>query len=238
MELQKIVIVDPTEEFPDELIRALGNAFQITLCPRGDRALDLILEQKPDLVITELLLEGLDGIGLLRALADSPEKPQVLVASHLLTPYVLGMLEELEVQYAIKKPCDLRAVVERVRELADMARFRPGLKIACRQDTTQMLMELGMPNDRVGFQHLLIGLPLLVSRRDQRMGKELYDSIARHNGGNFRSVEKAIRDAIHEAWDSGDRTAWRSYFPNYDRCPHNKEFIFRMTDLLTQRRRA
>lgn len=238
MELQKLVIVDPSEEFFRALSGELDKEFQISFCLRGDRALDVIRQEKPDVLVTELCLEGLDGISLLREVSRLPEKPQILVASHMLSDYVLAMLEELEIQYVVRKPCDLRALVERIRELADMARFRPVLKIACRRDTTQMLMELGMPNDRVGFQHLLIGLPLLVSQRDQRMGKELYDSIARYNGGNFRSVEKAIRDAIHEAWDSGDRTAWRSYFPNFDRCPHNKEFIFRMTDLLTQRRRA
>ena len=238
MEPQKILIVDPTEEFPDALIRELGREFTISRCIRGDRALDLVRQEKPDVLVTEMMLEGLDGIGLLRALTELPERTQVLVASHMISPFVLAKLEELEVQYAIRKPCSLPAAVERIRELAAAARSGPVLKIACRRDTTQMLMELGMPNDRVGFQHLLVGLPLLVGQRDQRMGKELYDTIALHNGGNYRSVEKTIRDAIHKAWDSGNRAAWQTYFPDFDRCPQNKEFLFRMTDLLAQRRRA
>lgn len=238
MQRQKLIIVDAEETFSDALLRELETEFEVLCCPRGDQALKRIEAEKPDLVVMELMLEGLDGIGLLRAIHSLQDKPSILVASYMLSTYVLAMLEELDIQYVIKKPCSIPALVERIRELGDSIRSVPVLQIHCRRAATDILMELGLPNERQGFQHLLTGLPLLAVHRDQRLGKELYDTIALHSGGNSRSVEKAIRDTIRAGWESGNREVWQSYFPGCSRCPRNKEFLFRMTDLLADRRRA
>jgi putative two-component system response regulator len=49
-------------------------------CDNGAKALELAREQRPDLVITDALLPGLDGRELARALKSSPETAHCKVA--------------------------------------------------------------------------------------------------------------------------------------------------------------
>lgn len=230
MEGRKVLIADPSEDFRHALAQALLPDFQVRCCARGDRALELIQSWEPDVLVLELSLPGLDGIGLLRRLTDPPA---VLVVTDLNTPFVRCALEELGVQYAMLKTCPVETVADRVHELMYLC-VRPD------QDSgaVQLLSCLGVPSSRQGFQHMLTGLPDLVRQRDQRLSKELYQVIASRSSATSSSVEKAIRDAIRAGWDTGDRAVWQQYFPGYTRCPRNKEFLFRIADLLREQGRC
>lgn len=226
----KVLIVEPAPELRDAYTQVLEYDFQVTGCARGDEALALILAEKPDVVIMELSLAGLDGITLLRKLRGGPP---VLVVSDLLSPYVVGVLDALGIQYAMRKPVPLNNMVDRALELACLGRGIPDAG-----DALEILRQLQIPGGRQGFQHLLTGLPHLSRQRDQRMGKELYAHISRHSGATITSIEKGIRDVLHVGWEQGDRALWQQYFPGCTKCPTNKEFLFRMADLLTSWRRC
>lgn len=233
MEMPKILIVDPSEEFRSALTAALDPSLQVFNCTRGDEALPLIRQLQPDVLVLELQLQGLDGIGLLRKL---DRIPRTLIVTALASPYVLGSLEQLQVQYVLLKSCPISVAAERVLELARMQEA-PALPQQ-EAHTLALLDSLGLPGTRQGFQHMLTGIPLLVTQRDQRMTKELYPIIARENNATSRSVEKAIRDTIRAGWEQGSRDTWLQYFPGQDRCPGNKEFLYRMADLLRTRQKC
>lgn len=224
MEPWKVLIADPSEDFRAALTRELEGTFQVFTCARGDDALALVRREKPDVLILELALPGLDGIGLLRQLK---EKPRILVATDLNTPFVCGALVELGIQYALMKPCPVSTVAERALDLMRIDRSGP-----LNRSTCQLLEQLGLPSSRQGFQHLLTGLPLLTMDRDQRLGKELYRQIAQLDGVTAGSVEKTIREAIQIGWDNGDPQVWQQFFPGCTRCPKSKEFLFRLADVL------
>lgn len=226
----KVLIAEPAPELRDAYRQVLEDDFQVTSCARGDEALALILAEKPDVVIMELSLAGLDGITLLRKLRGGP---QVLVVSDLLSPYALGAMESLGVQYAIRKPARLSDILDRSLELACLGRGIPNAGNAL-----EILRQLRIPGGRQGFQHLLTALPRLSHQRDQRLGKELYSDISRCSGSTISAVEKSIRDVLHVGWEQGDRELWQQYFPGCTKCPTNKEFLFRMADLLTCWRRC
>lgn len=230
MEGRKVLIADPSEDFRHALTQMLLPDFQVRCCSRGDRALELAREWVPDVLVLELSLPGLDGIGLLRQLKLMPA---VLVVTDLNTPFVRSVLEELGVQYAMLRTCAVQTVADRVHELSRLC-------IGQSRDSgaVQLLSHLGVPNSRQGFQHMLTGLPDLVRQRDQRLSKELYQIIASRSSATSASVEKAIRDAIRAGWDTGDRSVWQQYFPGCTRCPRNKEFLFRIADLLREQGRC
>lgn len=228
MTRRKALIVDPVEEFRTALARALEPDFSTVCCSRGDEALEVIAGWKPQVLILDLDLPGLDGISLLRQLED---RPPVLVMTDMPTPFVRSALEELGVQYAIRKPCSVQNVADRAFELSLLP-----ADLADDGKTAALLMALSLPIGRQGYQHLLTGLPLLSRNRDQRLSKELYAVIAARSSTNSGSVEKAIRDVIRAGWAAGDRAVWQQYFPGLTRCPRNKEFLFRLADLLRQQR--
>lgn len=230
MDLRKVLIADPTEEFRAALTQALSSGFQVVTCARGDEAAALLDSEQPDLLILELSLPGLDGISLLEQLEA---RPPVLVVTELLTPYIHQALIRLRVEYAIRKPSPIQAVADRAYDLvrtADAAR-EPG----CLQEA---LIRLGLSSGRQGFAHLLTGIPLLSRNRNQLLSKELYETIAALDHSTPAAVEKAIRESLRRGWESGDRREWSRLFPGRSQCPRNKEFLFRMADLLREHRRC
>jgi CheY-like chemotaxis protein len=223
---RKVLIADPAEEFRDALVTALSPSFQVILCHQGDEIPALLIKEQPDLLILELALPGLDGISLLEQL---PQRPPVLVVSDSINTYTHSALLRLNVEYAIRKPAPIASVVNRAMDLIQTVSVPQGP--ACLLD---LLVILGLPSGRQGFRHLLTGLPLLARNRDQQLSKELYDTIARLDHSTAGAVEKAIRDIIREGWYSGDRKEWNRLFPGLNHCPRNKEFLFRIADLIRE----
>lgn len=224
------LIADPSDTFRESLTLALAPGFQVVTCTRGDVVPALMANHQPDLLILDLSLPGLDGISLLEQL---PERPPVLVVTDLINDYVYRALVRLGVEYVIRKPSPVQSVADRAFDLVRTARV-PQVP----QALQETLIRLGLPCGRHGFQHLLTGLPILERKRDQQLSKELYDTIAALDRSTPAAVEKAIRDVIRDGWNSGDPREWSRLFPGLQRCPRNKDFLFRMADLLREQRRC
>lgn len=227
MQVCKVFIADPSEEFRQALTDSLCPGFQVETCGDGAAALERIRQWEPEIVVSELLLENMDGIELLQQLAQLPKPPRVMVVTRMSSQFVQAVLEQLSVQYAMVKPCRPDTAARRVREIAQtISSDSPNSQL------TGLLMELGLPNGRQGFGYLLTAIPLLMLQRDRRLSKELYEEVATaHNSTPIR-VEKAIRDTLRSGWSGGHRDAWQRYFPDAVRCPRNKDFLFRVTDIL------
>lgn len=233
MQLPKALVAEPSEELRDSLNCALADRFRVLTCAAGTEALDILERWMPDVLILELELPGMDGIGLLRRLRSMPHRPRVLVLTRMNTPFVLGALQELEVDYAMRKPTPTAIVAERAAEL---------LYTSAGDDLTRAaadaMLALSIPDASQGFRNLLVGLPSLAACHDQSLSKELYPRIARENRVSVGSVEKSIRDAIHTGWSRGERTRWNRFFPGFTRCPTNREFLFRLAGCLSRLRRC
>lgn len=230
MKPRKVLIAEPSEAFREALTLALSPGFQVTACTRGDEVPALLEAEKPDLLILELSLPGLEGISLLEQLQA---RPPVLVVTDLINPYVHGALVRLGVEYAIRKPCPVQSVADRAFDLIRMSQaFR---EPDCLQ---ALLIRLGLPSGRQGFGHLLTGLPLLSQNRNQQLSKELYETIAALDRSTPAAVEKSIREVIRQGFQTGDRREWNRIFPGLTCCPRNKDFLFRIADLLREQRRC
>lgn len=225
----KVLIADPEDAFRESAAAALEQRFRVKCCTRGDLAWQELLAWEPEVLILDLFLPEVDGVELLRRLRGLDRRPLVLVAT-VMPPseYVRCTLEHLEVTYAMMKPCRMRSLAARVEEMVDgryTRRRGPEELIA-------ILTELGFDSGRQGYQDLLVGIPMLARQRNQRLGKELYDAIARENGSTPKAVEKAIRDVIKDAWEKRSGGLWNRLFPGAVKYPSNKMFLFRLADLI------
>lgn len=101
---------------------------------------------------------------------------------------------------------------------------------AQREQTENMLLELHVPIHRVGFEQLCIAIPCFARDPAQSLSKELYPQVAEHFGNaDWRSVERAIREAIYYAWNHGDPAVWEAYFPGQLTAPSNRLFIITLS---------
>lgn len=232
MDIQTALIADPSEEVSLALAERLKPEFRAVCCADGLQTL-AALEKNPDILILELSLPRLDGIGILRELSRRENRPRVLVLTAMNTDFVLSALQELPVDYVMRKPSPASIVAERAKEL-----LRPQPAEPISWQVSDILIRLSIPEASRGYSHLLVGLPMLAAQSEQFLGKALYLEIARVNNVSFESVEKAIRDAIRAGWEKGDRNIWQRYFPGCTRCPQNKQFLIRIAGLLTRLRRC
>lgn len=78
-----ILIVDDEKNTRDGLARALRREYRVRTAENGDRAMDLMAQEPPGILLTDLRMPGMDGLTLVqRALARHPE-----IVCLLLTAY-------------------------------------------------------------------------------------------------------------------------------------------------------
>ena len=66
------LIADDNADMREYMSRILGDEYDLAIASDGRQALDIIHRQPPDLLLTDIMMPGLDGLGLLRAVRSNP----------------------------------------------------------------------------------------------------------------------------------------------------------------------
>jgi DNA-binding response OmpR family regulator len=102
-----------------------SHAIDVTLVRRGDLAVAEILRVRPDVVLLDLMLPGVDGLQVCRALRERIDVPIIMVTARGEEPdRVLGL--EGGADDYVPKPFSSRELVARIRAQARRARGRAG----------------------------------------------------------------------------------------------------------------
>ncbi len=116
----KILTVD---DEPDvlELIRFhLAKAgYQVVQAANGRQALEMIRDEKPDLVLLDLMLPDIDGFGICELLRRNPETASlpIVIVSAWGTPDSKSLGLELGALDYVTKPFSPRVLVDRIQGL-------------------------------------------------------------------------------------------------------------------------
>jgi PAS domain S-box-containing protein len=102
-----IVVEDsaPDRELLASLLKYAGHT--VMVCAEGQAGLDLIKKVKPDLVIADLIMPGVDGYELARAVRNDPATtatPIILQTAHYLESEVRRIAAQIGIQAVIIKP--------------------------------------------------------------------------------------------------------------------------------------
>lgn len=232
--MSKILIADASGEFCRILAQALPQTWEIYICHDGHDALNTVRNIRPDVLVLDLLLPGLDGITLLGKISEAGFRPLILAMTRLLSGYVAQSLEKVGVSYIMLKPCDAEAVASRIVDLTKQAEQSGAMKLDKRGIVSNLLLSLGMPTKLQGFACSREAILLLVENRDQSITKELYPDVAKLCGGNGSQVERKIRTAVEASWKLGDSKVWAEYFlpcgSGESSKPTNSAFLTRLAD--------
>ena len=212
MEMRKLVIADASEEFRQALAELLRGNYIVRLCRDGNETLEALRSMKPDILVLDLLLPGLDGISLLQKAADLNLNPMVLATTGFCNDYVLDCLDQLGVCYVMMKPCDLYAVAARIADLHRQLQPQPVTRPDPRTMVCNILLSLSVPTKLKGYACLREAILETMKDPTQQITKELYPKVAKLCDGNAVQVERSIRSAIAAAWEHRDKQVWRVYF--------------------------
>ena len=140
----------------------------------------------------------------------------------------------------MSKPCDCRAVADRIREMVSAGEKTPARRNDANIEAlvTSIIHEIGVPAHIKGYQYLREAVRMVMDNPELmgRITKELYPGIAHRFGTTSSKVERAIRHAIEVAWNRGRIDALDEAFGKnvcaLDDKPTNGEFIALVADRL------
>jgi putative two-component system response regulator len=118
----RILVVDDTETNVDILIEALGSDYDVSVAMDGERALQLLEKDLPDLILLDILMPGMGGyevIQRIKANARTREIAVIFISALQETDQKVQGLALGAVDY-ITKPFDVKEVRARVKRQLEL----------------------------------------------------------------------------------------------------------------------
>ncbi len=247
--LTKILICDENAEERRILADALTKSGYryIHEAESGDRAIEMVSDSEYDLIITDLWLSGIDGVGIIRAASQAARdtKPTFILISPINKQSLLVEASEAGADVCILKPIEPSVLISRITSLLKIRRSKAqGKKLPISENpdmeaqVTKIIHQIGVPAHIKGYQYLRCAILMAIDDQEviNSVTKVLYPSVAKKFSTTTSRVERAIRHAIEVAWDRGDVDTLNSYFgytiQNSRGKPTNSEFIAMIADNL------
>ncbi|MBX5466551.1 MAG: sporulation transcription factor Spo0A [Firmicutes bacterium] len=258
-----VLVADDNREFREllrEAVAAEEGLEVVGVAAHGLEVLEFLQNHPVDVVILDIIMPHLDGIGVLERLAqqEGEKRPKVIVLTAFGQETMTQKALELGADYYILKPFNLKVLAARIKQLAQRPQpaRRPAEVAASANklalvpvrhldvEVTNIIHEIGIPAHIKGYLYLREAILMVVNRVDLLSGvtKELYPSIAQKFKTTPSRVERAIRHAIEVAWARGNVEVINSIFGhtvNRERGkPTNSEFIAMVADRLRMQMKA
>ena len=257
----KVLVADDNREFAGILRDYIGGQEDMEVCGiahNGNEVLEFVRTQPPDVLILDIIMPVLDGIGALERLREKGGMlPKVIMLTAFGQETVTRRAMELGVSYFILKPFDLPVLVDRIRQVVAVTKPAPPMafpmlmsatvepqnrvfpnKATIDADITQIIHEIGVPAHIKGYHYLREAIGIVVNDVEilGSVTKTLYPQIAVRFKTTPSRVERAIRHSIEVAWGRGNMDAIRSVFGYTVSAaktkPTNSEFIAMIADKL------
>ena len=237
-----VLIADDNQEFSMTLATYLKNQEDMVVVGRakdGNEALDMIPSLMPDVVLMDVIMPHLDGIGVLEKLnmIKMNKRPICIMLSAVGQDKITRKAVELGAEYYVVKPFDIELLITRIRELKNyrpeqnnhfISRDIPApkpqyIEISRRPEknednlealVTNVIHEVGVPAHIKGYQYLREAIIMVVNDIDviNQITKSLYPKIAAKFNTTPSRVERAIRHAIEVAWGRGQQDVVENIF--------------------------
>ena len=197
-------------------------------------ALEAVETLHPQVLLTDTLLPGLDGLGLLRRIRGKGTRTIVITSAVM--DNTVQQARQAGAYAFLPKPADNKSLLEHITGAAAPPdeQSTPQLEGM----VTAIIHEIGVPAHIKGYQYLREAIILTVENMDviNAVTKVLYPEVAKRFGTTPSRVERAIRHAIEVAWDRGDIETLQKYFGytvnSAKGKPTNSEFIAMIADRL------
>ena len=187
----------------DEVIRkTVGMAlerygYRVSTAGDGLTGLELFREQRPDVLLLDVMLPGLDGIGLCRKVRESSMDPILMMSARGDALDVVSGLEAGADDYVVK-PVDTSVLVARISSLLRRASFVPSPEPATGGPSDLVFGDLTI--DPQGLEVRRAGEPVVLAPTELRL---LLEFAA--NPGIVLDRQTLLRNVWDYGWDGDSR---------------------------------
>jgi len=257
MQKIKIVIADNNRELCEtlsDLINIQEDMEMAGVAFDGVEALQVIERCKPEVLILDITMPYLDGIGVLERLAEFNERPIVIVLTAFEQESMIQRLISLGATYYMVKPFDAATLFERIRQFVsgrtptrkmkeDSFTYTPNNNRREKTvnelelEVSRLFHEMGIPAHFRGYSYLREAI-IIATQEVEVLGnitKNLYPRIAAKYRSTPSGVESAIRHTIEVGWERGNSEFMDEFF-GFDsqkgRFPTTASFIAKIADKL------
>lgn len=260
MQKIEVLLADDNREFTNllaEYITEQDDMMVTGIAYNGEEVLNMISESRkiPDVLILDIIMPHLDGLGVLERLREmnlSPQ-PKIIMLTAFGQENITQRAVQLGASYYILKPFDMEVLASRIRQLVGQQHITTGnMTVSTTKSNvvpmakgknldaniTSIIHEIGVPAHIKGYQYLREGITMVYNNIEilGAITKTLYPAIAEKFKTTPSRVERAIRHAIEVAWTRGNIDSISHLFGytiNISKSkPTNSEFIAMVADKL------
>lgn len=197
-----VLVADDNSDFTMTLSSYLEKEEQIQIvgiAKDGNEAYEKAIELKPDILLLDIIMPHLDGLGVLEKLGETnlEKSPLVIILSAVGQDKITQKAISLGAQYYIVKPFDINVLIKRMKELKNYqpTQFKGGfitreikaqyIDIAPDKKknqenlealVTNIIHEVGVPAHIKGYQYLREAIMMVIKDTDviNQITKQLY----------------------------------------------------------------
>ncbi|MBM7693243.1 two-component system response regulator (stage 0 sporulation protein A) [Peribacillus deserti] len=259
----KVCIVDDNRELVgllEEYISSQEDMEVAGIAHNGQECLQMLGQVDPDVLILDIIMPHLDGLGVLERIRDIKKNslPHVIMLTAFGQEDVTKKAVELGASYFILKPFDMENLTNNIRQISGKSNsfMKKSSSFAYKSSSveskpknldasiTSIIHEIGVPAHIKGYLYLREAISMVYNDIELlgSITKVLYPDIAKKYNTTASRVERAIRHAIEVAWSRGNIDSISSLFgytvSMTKAKPTNSEFIAMVADKLRLEHKA
>lgn len=256
------VIVDDNKEFCTVISDCLSTQGDFAIegiCHNGLEAVKFVKKNTPNLIILDIVMPRLDGLGVLERLIslNINPKPIIIVLSAIGLDDITQRAISLGADYYFIKPFDMDEFIIRVRQLAQKNELtykveslgslestieaKLGKNRNLESQITDIMHELGIPANIKGYIYLRDAINMVLNDASllKSITKSLYPYLASKYQTIPSKIERYIRHAIEVGCSRGRSETlsqiFKRSFETNKYIPSSSEFITSVADAIALR---
>ncbi|MBQ8541202.1 MAG: sporulation transcription factor Spo0A [Clostridia bacterium] len=248
----KVMVCDDNKEVREFVSTVLEKEKDIVLVSQlsdGESVCEEINKTGADVLLLDVIMSKLDGIGVLKQLNEGNcKRPVVIMMMENVNDAICTTCLDMGADYFMIKPFDGQLLCERINMLCRKMSVKRGDKVRYANSkpsertleisVTNTIHAVGVPANIKGYQYLRDAIIMSINDTEliNAVTKQLYPLVAEKHNTSPSRVERAIRHAIEVACVRGSEEELYSLFGytvnNAKGKPTNSEFIAMIADKL------
>ena len=226
----RVAIADDNERILELLGDIISSDKDLSLVGKADNGEDMcrvIREKEPDVVLLDLIMPKMDGLGVMDAVNHDKtlkKRPYFIIVTAVGQERITEDAFNKGAMYYVMKPFKNDVILERIKQVTQKGRtsYIPGTDLSQQGGETQeqsletrvtdMIHEIGIPAHIKGYHYLRDAIMMAVEDMDvlNAVTKVLYPTVAKRHQTTASRVERASATPLRWHGAEGSWTHWMS----------------------------